>query len=79
MTSDDIVELVSEMKRLDVMYFEYNGLKVAFRDAPTQQWAPNLFEDQKKLVDELEGPALIDAAGKPASEGFNDEDLFGSS
>lgn len=83
MTSDDAIELVSEMKRMGVLYFKFEGLEVAFSDAAQPQTAPglggSLFSDQATLVEQLEGSSTLDGDGKPAIPvGYTDEDLYGS-
>ena len=80
MTSDDAIELVSEMKRMGVLYFKFEGLEVAFSDAAQPQTVPglggSLFSD---LVEQLEGSSTLDGDGKPAIPvGYTDEDLYGS-
>lgn len=75
-STDDILELVSEMKRLGVAFFEIGHIKVCFREPGMDLTPVDTFSDQRKVIEELMKPDL-DSEGKPASEPYSDEDLYG--
>lgn len=72
----EVLEFVAAMRARGVARFTWGALSVEFDDRPVE--APRLvFSDQDKMYQEL--TEALDDAGQPASTGYSDEDLFGSS
>lgn len=81
MTSDELLELTAEMKRLGVIFFEFKGAKIAFDDRKQPGNSGHLFTDQQAMIDELQQDDVeeIDPSGKQAvANTLSDEDIFAS-